>query len=300
VFVSLLFMIVLVSSPIISIVNGTTVTPNIVVGTETELLNAIEIAPSNTEYVIGLKKDVVFKSALDIPVGKNITLVSVGGFWTLGSTVYACSIIRVAGVLTIDGVCVTYVWPEDGILNANVVHVKSGGTFIFVNGKISKGVIDGKGGGVNNYGTFIMLGGEISDNSAFTGGGVFNGGNFTMSGGKISNNSWGVYNFGNFTMTGGEIIDNGWGNGSGVFNAGDEYGIVGVYDGHGVFEWLGGVIRNNASDEYVDVYYIVSELQDDRWFGGGWWFYLLVIGVAVVIMVVVVGLLFYRSKKQKC
>ena len=300
-FTSLLFMAILFSSLFISEINGTTVASNVIVGSEAELLKAIEAAPDNTEYVIGLRKNIVLGNMLEIPVGKNITLVSVGGFWTLGSTVYACSIISVAGVLTIDGICVTYVWPEDGILNANVVYVKSGGTFILVDGKLSKGALDGKGGGVNNYGTFVMLGGEISRNGAFTGGGVFNGGNFTMSGGKISNNSAGqgngVYNFGNFTMTGGEIVDNGSGiDGSGVYNTGNAYDTVGVYSGHGTFEWIGGVIRNNASDGYDDVYYAGRESQDDGLFGGGnWWVYLLSIGFVISF---VVGLLFYLSKKK--
>jgi len=192
---------------LLNVVNATNVVtlasvPDVAVGSETELLNAVRAAPDNTEYVIGLKNNVVLENTLEIPSGKNITLVSVDGFWTLSGKTCGC-VISVAGVLTLDGVDVTYVWPEDGILKACVVGVNSGGTFILSKGKISKGAIDGKGGGVVNYGLFIMLGGEISDNHAITVGGVFNGGNFTMLGGKISNNGGGVYNFGNFTMLGG-------------------------------------------------------------------------------------------------
>ena len=96
---------------------------------------------------------------------------------------------------------------------------------------------------------------------------------------------------------GGEIIDNGSGNGRGVYNTGNKYDTVGVYSGHGTFEWLGGVIRNNTSDEYDDVYYVVNESQDESLFGGDV-FYLLFIGVTVVMFVVI--LLFYHSKKSKC
>jgi len=191
-------------------------TPDIVVKNETELLSAVEAAPNNMNYVIGLGKDIVLENSLEISSGKNITLVSVDGFWTLSGTKFQ-STITVAGLLTIDGIGISHMVTVDD--NANGVYVERGGTFILVAGKIFNNGLDGKGAGVNNAGTFVMLGGEISGNSAFAGGGVYNEGVFEMSGGKISNNGagygGGVFNLGSFKMSGGEIINNG---NRGVYN----------------------------------------------------------------------------------
>ena len=80
VFVSLLFMIGLVFSSFTPIlVNGVPIA-DVVVKTEVELLNAVKAAPDNRDYVIGLSKDIVLENTLEISLGKNITLVSVGWF----------------------------------------------------------------------------------------------------------------------------------------------------------------------------------------------------------------------------
>jgi hypothetical protein len=289
-FVSLLFIALFISSPVISVVNGaSTVVSDVVVRNETELLKAVGNAPDNMGYVIGLGKNIVLENVLEIPVGKNITLVSVGGFWSLTGAEFKVAVV-VYGLLTIDGINVTkmLVHPDQTVIHAGGVNVAPGGNFILVSGKISNYVVDGYGGGVNNKGTFVMLGGEISDNGAFFGGGVYNddGGNFTMLGGKISNNGGGVYTLGVFTMISGEIIDN--------------YGY-GVYCAGGVFDRVGGVIQSNVSldgSNNNDVYYTDCELQGNGLFSSGdWWLYILLIGIAVVA--IVVGLFFYRSKRRK-
>jgi len=295
VIVSLLFMVTLVFSPLFSEVNGWVgVTTDATVETEAELVNAIESAPDNTEYVIGLKNDIWletprddsertpnFSRSIEIPAGKNITLVSVGGFWTLGGSTYGC-VIRVVGFLTIDGIGVTYL-PYNGMTYSCVVGIESAGTCILVDGKISNGGRDGNAGGVSNLGTFVMLGGEIFNNGSFGGGGVYNVGTFTMLGGKISDNgAWeggGVYNKGFFTMSGGEIINNN----------------SGVYHESGTFDRVGGVIKDN---EFYDVHYVENESFDGEGLFGGsyWWVYLLSIGFVVSF---VFGLLFYLSKSRE-
>ena len=284
---------------LLNVVNATNVVtlasvPDVVVGSETELLNAVRAAPDNTAYVIGLSKDIVLETGLNIPDGKNITLVSVGAFRTLNGTVFGRSIIEVDGFLTIKGIGVAYVWPQDGNPGAIVVGVSRGGTFVLDSGKISNGNLNGRGGGVNNYGTFVMLGGEISGNAAVVGGGVFNAGNFTMSGGKISNNGagdgGGVFNIGTFTMSGGEITHN---HGGGVYNGSLKFYTLYGSD-YGIFNRVSGVIKNNMPN---DVYYEDGLSQDDGLFGGGnWWVYLLFI---VGVVVTVVGLFFYRVRRRK-
>jgi len=282
---SLFFMTVLIFSPLSFMVNEVSAVSDVAVGSETELLKAIEAAPDNVEYVIGFKKDIVLEKTLEIPISKNISLVNTGGTWTLTGPTFG-SIITVTGVLTIDGVNLTYVRPDDGIFNGNGVCIMSGGTFNFVSGKISNGYVDGWGGGVYNLGVFTMSGGEISGNAAWTGGGVYNSGVFTMSGGRISNNAAGdgagVYNLGSFTMLSGEIVDNVGG---------------GVCTDGGTFEWLDGVIANNTcyDGEVSDVYVVGGLSAESSFLGGMWWCFLLL----VIVVGVVVSLLFYRSKKQK-
>jgi len=297
--VSLLFLLVLVFSPLVSVFNGASFfvqgveTPDKLVGTETELFNAVSEAPSDkTPYVIGISADILLKETLEIPVGKSITLVSVGdGVWSLVGTTYR-GVIGVAGLLTIAGVDVTHVRNVTEWDTSCGVYIVVGGEFILVSGKISEGDILGLGAGVSNRGTFVMLGGEISGNAAVHGGGVYNydGGNFTMLGGKISNNGGGtgggVYTNGTFTMVGGEIIDNYGGDGCGVYVEG------------GVFDRVGGVIQNNAplnGGGANNVYYADSGLQDGGLFGGGWPLYFLCIVGSVAV---VGGLFFYRSKRQ--
>jgi hypothetical protein len=119
-----------------------------------------------------------------------------------------------------------------------------------------------QGGGVriNPAGTFIMLDGEISGNSAHYGGGVFNnGGNFTMHDGKISGNKghWGAGVFNHsadavFVMEGGEIFQNETYNFLGLWDGQptDYPGLGGgVFNHQGLFNFRGGIIRNNTANE---------------------------------------------------
>jgi len=162
-------MTILFSSLFISDINGTTVASDVIVGSEAELLKAIEAAPDNTEYVIGLSKDIKLTSSLVIHSGKNITLAGVGSVWKLVGA-NKQNTINVAGSLTIDGICVTH---ADGDVGRGV-YVESDGIFTMLGGVISGNTVDGPGGGVHvNFGTFVMLGGEITGNTATTGGGVY-------------------------------------------------------------------------------------------------------------------------------
>jgi hypothetical protein len=177
VFVSLFFMVVLVSSFFVALnsggggsffVSGVEVS-DVVVGSEVELLDAIGAAPDKTFYAIGLSGDIVLASSLEIPVGKDIVLVGVGGVWRLVG-VHNQSTITVVGSLTIDSICVTHVAGETG----RGVYVERGGVFTMLGGMISGNIVGDSGGGVYiKEGTFVMLGGEITDNTATDGGGVY-------------------------------------------------------------------------------------------------------------------------------
>ncbi|MDR0470269.1 MAG: hypothetical protein LBH79_00915 [Nitrososphaerota archaeon] len=169
-----------------------TKTPDIVVGSEVELLNAISTAPDNAEYVIGLNRDIVLTDSLEIPVSKNITLMGVGkGVWRLVGANNQ-NTINVNGSLTIDGICVTH---ADGDVGRGV-YVERNATFTMLGGVISGNILEGStrdyaGGGVFvSYATFVMLGGEITGNTATSGGGMYSiDGYVDRPGGKIWGNT---------------------------------------------------------------------------------------------------------------
>jgi hypothetical protein len=174
--VSLLCLAVIVLSLFIALNGGfslfalKTKAPDIAVGSEAELLNAISTAPDNAEYVIGLNRDIGLTDSLEIPVSKNITLVGAGkDVWKLVGANNQ-NTINVTGSLTIDGICVTH---ADGDVGRGV-YVEPGATFTMLGGVISGNTIDYRGGGVYIVeGTFVMLGGEITNNTATTGGGMY-------------------------------------------------------------------------------------------------------------------------------
>jgi hypothetical protein len=237
------------------------------VGSEKELRNAINAIDGPA--VIVLTADITLTdSALSIPEGKDITLVSDNAerFWKLVGAANQY-FISVDGSLVLDGVIVTHV---AGVLGGGVL-VNGGGEFFMSGGEISGNTVGGCGGGVYNIGgSFVMLGGTINNNTAYAdGGGVYNrDGTVSMSGGTISDNSaidgggvclvnsnftmytgkiacntaghWGggvcmIYS--NFTMSGGEISGNFAGRtGGGVFNIGIS----------GTFTMSGGKISKNA------------------------------------------------------
>lgn len=260
---------------------------NIVVKNEIELGKAVKTAPDNkTLYVIGLSDSIALKKSLEIPVDKNIVLVSVGGVWKLVGP-NKQNTIKVNGLLTIDGIIVTHVTGNSG----SGVYVSNDSMFTLLSGAISGNTAEIDGGGVYNEGFFEMSGGEINSNVAGDwGGGVCNyyWGTFSMTGGKISNNKaaagGGVFNVGAFSMSDGEIIGNTAIVGGGVNDSGSFYR-------------LGGVISDNTAND-------IDELYIDRWRDMGlsnyYWLWGVVIVVTVVVgFVGVVILLFYHSKRQK-
>ena len=242
VFVSLLFMVVLVSSCFILVFRG--VSPfvsgasDIVVNNEAELKDAINNAAGPT--IIALNKDITLTESLAIPANKDITLTSTSTtklFKLIGTDRYReydvvtygypdTIIVKGDGVLRLNGIVVTHVNYTCG----DGVNVDIGGTLIMHHGEIT-GNID------PNY---SIHAGFTSDGC---GGGVRNSGTFEMYGGTISNRRhYGVHNsaYGTFSMSGGEIINNA---GFGVYNICTYTGV----EWHiGLFSMSGGVIRNNT------------------------------------------------------
>ena len=184
-------MVVLFSSSVVSTFNNFSLFASgvepVLVEDESALRIAVDAADGSA--IIALTSDIILTdSALGIPYGKDITLVSdkPEGFWKLIG-VADQNTIDVKGKLTIDGIIVTH---RKGF--GCGVCVNGGGTFFMYSGEISdnKGV-KGDSCGVYNMGTFVMSGGTISNNTAdVDGGGVYSrDGMFSMSGGTISNNS---------------------------------------------------------------------------------------------------------------
>jgi hypothetical protein len=242
VFVSLLFMVTLVSSCFAPSFNSTSLfalgtSDKVVVKNEAELRNAINNAPSKSSITIALDNDISLSSALTIPTNTDITLTSskiIGFYKLIGASGMNTITVEDNGVLKIDGVIVTH--STKGLYEGGGgVIVDVNGKFILYSGEISDnsgvlfaagtlpgGGIWSQGGGVLNHGVFEMYGGKISNNESPQGygGGVFNNGSFTMSGGEISNNAarysgtgngshgGGVENRDNFVMSGGKITNN--------------------------------------------------------------------------------------------
>ena len=275
-FTSLLFMILLFSSPYTSMINN--VSPfalgaDITVSNQNALKSAIISAPTGLEstFVIALNADIVLSESLVIPTNKNITLTSTGDkfFKLIGTTdihygFMTTVIVEDRGFLIIDGIAVTHVTDDSGI----GVIIDSGGTLVMLEGEIfgnSGGVYNHEGsfnlfggtiygnadqqygGGVSIYrGSFMMFGGEISGNTAWnSGGGVHNDeGIFEMYGGVIANNTATQFNgggvdnnYGTFRLHDGVIANNTAGQyGGGVISAGS-------------FEMLGGTIFNNIAKD---------------------------------------------------
>jgi len=264
-FISLLFISTLLfSSTFTSEANGWIPT-HVFVYNEVELKEAINTAPDNESYHIGLLNDIVLKESLEIPSGKMISL---AGGWDrrlVGADGMDTIIVKSGGSFGIwTGLIVTH---EEGA-SGRGVHVEEGGEFLLQEGTVS-GNSASMGGGVYNEGYFEMWGDGtedrsiclIFDNKADFGGGVYNSGTFTTYGGEIFGNTAAV-------------------KGGGMYNSG-------IFD-----DRLDMAIYSNIalSGEGDDVF--VEKHSD------GWLFYLLAI-IVVVGLVVVVGLLFYRVKKQK-
>ena len=140
---------------------------------EDQLIEAVQNAPDDsTSYIIELNEDISLTGSLNIPSGKNITLISGpnGPFALIGTN--GEETIVVEGKLTLG----TSPKSQNGII---VTHNEN---------DLGRGVT------VDNGGALILNCGEISGNTAdesdYSGGGVFaNEGSFDMFGGAISNNT---------------------------------------------------------------------------------------------------------------
>jgi uncharacterized repeat protein (TIGR02543 family) len=212
---------------------------------ETELRTAVNNAIG--PVIIALTADITLTgSALNIPVGKDITLVSdkPDGFWKLiGAS--RQDTITIDGTLTLDGIIVTH---KNGEFGRGVTINRNGGILNMKSGVIANNTYDGLGGGVYievySGGIFIMSGGEIVNNIATRGGGVSAwSGSFEMSGNAIIANN-------TASSGGGVSVD------SGSFSMYDksliadntaEYG-GGVYVSSGSnVELLGGKVSGNVA-----------------------------------------------------
>ena len=244
------------------------------VGSEGELVRAVDGAELGVSTVVVLKWNVFLSESLVVGGGKNVTLVS-GGLGFLFFRLFGPGdrfvvVVEEGGWLCVDGVVITHPKFIRGVsvygLSGGGVLVREGGEFVLVRGIIS-GNSDGMprysgcvGGGVVNLGVFRMFGGEVSNNEAVylvghhgvvvgfmgVGGGVYNGGVFEMFGGSIVNNvagvgGGGVFNDGNFVMSGGLIAKN-------TLRASHYLcGGGGVYNPKGDFVMSGGLIIFNTA-----------------------------------------------------
>ena len=268
VFVSLLFMVALVSSSLVSVYSGVSPfalgDPDSKVKDAAELETAITNAPDGEPCVIAITNHIILEKTIVIPAGKNITLVSDkdSGFYKLSGADGKVTVTVESGAeLVLAGIIVTHVdnargtgvevngklTMTDGEIFNNNVTTNSGGVynngdFKLTGGAIYNNTATNDGGGIYNDGNFDMTGGTISGNSAKYGGGVYNNGeSFTMSGGEIYNNKasadgGGIYNDKSFTMSGGKVYRNIAENGGGVY----------VYACE--FKLSGGEISNNTAN----------------------------------------------------
>jgi len=244
-FVSVLFIVLLFASPLVSATGeglpeqrGTTLNRldfslenAVFVGDEDSLRVAVSEAEGPT--VIALTKDIsLTNSALNIPVNKDITLISDNEEtpWKLvGANGYSTIVIN-RGRLTLVDTIVTH----NRGANGNGVTVNSGSTLIMNGGKILGNSAE-NGGGVYNTGTFNMSNTAVIAGNTATknGGGVYNTGTFNMENGSIggstpteantaTNKGGGVYNSNNcaFSMSDGQILGNKAKQGNDVFNEG--------------------------------------------------------------------------------
>jgi len=215
--VSLLFVLVLLFSSVAStstlFVSGAS---DVTVKNETELRAAVNNAIEPT--IIALTADIVLtSSALNIPVGKDITLMSdkSEGFWKLTGA-NGQDTITVDGTLTLDGIIVTH---KNGEIGRGVT-VNRDGTLIMNSGMITNNVVDGIGGGVRlSGGSFVMSDDAVvANNTAQSGGGVgvySSGSFFSMSDNAVvTNNTAYSYggglslDFGSFEIFGNAVVAN--------------------------------------------------------------------------------------------
>jgi hypothetical protein len=276
-FASFLCILALIFSPLMSVANGSSVVPDIIVGNETELLKAISSAPNKKVYVIGISEDIFLENSLEVPKNKHITLVIVSNMSSfvalIGSDGVDTIVVKSGGELVLrEGIVVTHAVGNTG----RGIYVERKGTFILSGGEVSGNTINTQGvdvynygAGVYNQGTFKMYSGKILNNTASGGdygldygGGVYNSGNFIMSDGVISDNTaglgGGVSNDGTFNMVGGVISGNSAKNGGGVYNEED-----------GNFVMSGGEITRNTALSAGGILYFSGSVKGTVTLSGG-------------------------------
>ncbi|MCL2134088.1 MAG: cation:proton antiporter [Candidatus Bathyarchaeota archaeon] len=232
------------------------------IGDETTLRSTINDATEPT--IIALTADIKLTgSALNIPVTKNITIISdkENDFCKLVGDKECATIVINRGTLTLAGVIVTH---NKGDSGSGVV-VNSGGTLIMIDGEIFGNSAD-NGGGVYNSGTFEMRDNAIISGNTATknGGGVYNIGVFNMLNGTIGgstisatntadDNGGGVYNANGhtFTMSGGQIFGNTAKNGDNVFNEGNTTSSGGLTSVVVIFGVVAGIFVVGCAGEFL-------------------------------------------------
>lgn len=222
--------------------------------TETDIINIISAASPNG--LVELVNDVTLTGTLIIPAGKNITITSSGGTYTLygppPSAVQGNRAIEVSGNLTLATVRIS-----SRETMSKGIQVQGGGSLTMNTGSVITGLNDvhltyastyddGTAVKVLQSGTFIMNGGEISynynDNDG--GAGVSVWGDFTMNGGGIHHNEHDPKDW-DLSDVSGEPIPEFWTEHSKDF----WYGGGGVLvRTTGVFTMNGGSISNNSAN----------------------------------------------------
>ena len=247
------------------------------VKTETQLIQAINTATTNTPTIIALDNDITLTKTLTLTNNKQITLTSnknTTKFYKLIGANNEITITIERGTLTLDGITITHQTGQEG----RGISIFSTGTLIMLNGEITGNTATYAGGGVyNNGGIFQMQGGTINNNKATEyGGGIYNNdnSNFTMTSGTITNNTAkngaGIYNRATTKLTGNAEITNNTAEygGGGISSASmgtltmtnnstihnNTATIGGGTYISGTFEWHNGLIYGNTAGTGTDVY----------------------------------------------
>lgn len=201
-----------------------------IVGTLTELEDAIYDAPTTREFIIELSADIELDSTLTIYANENVVLRSTSGQTYTITHAGTGRHFNTRGTLTLNNVIL-----DGGSTVGGVMVDGSSGKLVLNTGSIIQNCYStvfsfGVGGGGAIYaksGTVIMNDGIIQNNEheSYGGGGirVESNGSFTMNGGIIRNNVG--------SRGGGINI----GRGTFIMNDGHIYGNIGEYRGGGIY-----------------------------------------------------------------
>jgi hypothetical protein len=164
-----------------SAADASTANKEFVVSNESELIQAVKSAQTNSTTIITLDCDILLTKTLEISAHKGITLK--GNYKLIGAngkdTILVEGDILVGPTATlnasynnlvIDGVTVTHNLGEKG----RGIQIVGNATVLLQNGSVSGNTTDESGGGVHvsSQSSFVMNGGEISNNKAKYGGGI--------------------------------------------------------------------------------------------------------------------------------